>query len=483
MDNMPQRNTREAAIILRSAWDVHDIGQHVLHKFKRMAKVTYSLQVVLGVVIAAITIISFMSLESESATSEGCNDTLSPNKLAESIGLDNKRANTTIFALSIASSFLAAIVAYYQPAKRWRQLRGETQFIASEIWRFRTRTGRYTCVANDARRPERELLKVVKMVRTRTVDSADLGTTSWEKKYPARVYRHSQWPPKAALKAFEEGLRKKQAASLERMAEMVVRRGSSQKRPPVQIKKSRSVLTEISNKIVPFPMTRDEAKDEAKEIQSPLVGSLGKNKNGRSHRGPGLDNSGAVPEDYVYSGCEDSRKHFLRDNHASPLKPPQYVELRIETLLDFYRSRVPTYSNILTAATFVIIIGTVSCTTLAYTGYGVYVGIITAFLAGTTSLMEFHATDKKLQRYNATITSLQDTLLWWKSMTDVERASRKNADQLVDMVENAVQSERSSWMATMQINIDEQSKQQEKRSKGNAQYLGAAPGQDLETGS
>ncbi|MAJ97152.1 MAG: hypothetical protein CMI56_00870 [Parcubacteria group bacterium] len=446
MDNMPLKNTHEASIILQSAWDAYDIGKHVLYKFKLIAKITYTLQVLLAVATATVTVISFTS------GIEG-GDTVSTTD-------PKNNTNLIIFCLSVASSLVAAIVAYYQPAKRWRQLRGETQFMASQIWRFRTRTGKYTCINNDKRAPERKLLSVVQEIKSRVMDSADLDLTSWKRDYKQKVFQHAQHPPKSALRNLDEMYKRRHDDYVDRLAERVERRKSQNnlaKKEKIKTKAKIKTFKLSYAKVIPsngevnngssLSNDIDASTNEAKECEV-LDTEVNHEKKGKKNSA-----KGKLVDDDIYFKT-DSKKHFLRDNHASPLKPPQYVELRIGSMIQFYKNRIPKYSNILTITTFVLIIGTVASSLLAHLGYGVYVAIISSVLSGTTSLMEFHSTDKKLQRYNATILALEETLLWWRSLTDVERASRKNADALVDLVENTIHNERSSWMATMQLNSD-----------------------------
>ena len=87
---------------------------------------------------------------------------------------------------------------------------------------------------------------------------------------------------------------------------------------------------------------------------------------------------------------------------------------------------------------------------ISYIGFAHLVAIVTAVTSGVTSYMEFHSTDKKLVRYNATIVGLEKALLWWNGLTEIERASHKNANLLVCMCEDTIRNERSSWMATAQ---------------------------------
>ena len=69
------------------------------------------------------------------------------------------------------------------------------------------------------------------------------------------------------------------------------------------------------------------------------------------------------------------------------------------------------------------------------------VGCITAYA-------EFHGTEKKLMRFSDSINSIDSILLWWRTLTDVEKASMKNIDELIDSCENIFMSERQAWVSS-----------------------------------
>jgi uncharacterized membrane protein YgcG len=111
-------------------------------------------------------------------------------------------------------------------------------------------------------------------------------------------------------------------------------------------------------------------------------------------------------------------------------------------------------------------VGTVASAVIAYMKLAHIVAIVTAVTSGVTSFMEFHSTDKKMMRYNATIVGLQKSLLWWRCLSDVERASHKHANNLVCMCEDTIRNERGSWMATAQANSSKGDKEEESSSTG-----------------
>ena len=74
-----------------------------------------------------------------------------------------------------------------------------------------------------------------------------------------------------------------------------------------------------------------------------------------------------------------------------------------------------------------------------------------ALLAQVSSIqlnfMEFNDVKKKLMRYNGIIAGLENKILWWHSLTKVEKASQINVNELVNGVENMIAGEQQAWLA------------------------------------
>ena len=64
------------------------------------------------------------------------------------------------------------------------------------------------------------------------------------------------------------------------------------------------------------------------------------------------------------------------------------------------------------------------------------------------SYLEFHTTGKKLARYNTTIVALEGVLVWWYSISSVDKASITNIHDLVMRSESILSAERGTWLST-----------------------------------
>ena len=54
---------------------------------------------------------------------------------------------------------------------------------------------------------------------------------------------------------------------------------------------------------------------------------------------------------------------------------------------------------------------------------------------------------KKLMRYNGIIAAIENQILWWNSLTKVEKASQYNINRLVNGIEEMVAGEQQAWLA------------------------------------
>ena len=95
-----------------------------------------------------------------------------------------------------------------------------------------------------------------------------------------------------------------------------------------------------------------------------------------------------------------------------------------------------------------LIIGSLSGTLLALLDVAAWAAIATSIAATITAWLEFQGTSKKLSRYSNAVTNLNQTLLWWDSLTAVDRASPMHVKDLVQSCEDILQGETQGWLST-----------------------------------
>ena len=81
---------------------------------------------------------------------------------------------------------------FYDPSRRWRELRAVAESMQSDVFRFRTRTGLFTEDRADPHRDEQLLLRTVQNSKLALVQLAGLTESSFTQMYSRGVYRHGQ---------------------------------------------------------------------------------------------------------------------------------------------------------------------------------------------------------------------------------------------------------------------------------------------------
>jgi len=140
------------------------------------------------------------------------------------------------------------------------------------------------------------------------------------------------------------------------------------------------------------------------------------------------------------------------DDHHSPITPDQYLRIRVAPQLAFYQRRLPTYSRMRFSFEAILVLGSISGTVLAFMDQSNWAAVPTALTAAFAAYSEFHGTEKKLLRYSDSIANLDSILMWWRTLTDVEKASIDNKNKLVTCCEQIFQSERQAWVSTSMNN-------------------------------
>mmetsp|Transcript_22971 Transcript_22971/g.58053 ORF Transcript_22971/g.58053 Transcript_22971/m.58053 type:complete len:625 (-) Transcript_22971:252-2126(-) len=157
-----------------------------------------------------------------------------------------------------------------------------------------------------------------------------------------------------------------------------------------------------------------------------------------------------------------------RDDHYSPLQPDRYLTHRARTMVEFYKLRLPRYARVREAASYFLMAASAAGSIIAFVANPGYVAILTSVTAGVMSWMEFAGVSKKLARYNTSVVKLEGIILWWESLSSVDRASTVKIGELVRSVEQAINAERVSWLSSSQSDKKEGEKEGEvkKEKKG-----------------
>eukprot|EP00928_Gymnodinium_smaydae_P049379 TRINITY_DN33124_c0_g1_i1.p1 TRINITY_DN33124_c0_g1~~TRINITY_DN33124_c0_g1_i1.p1 ORF type:complete len:935 (+),score=59.82 TRINITY_DN33124_c0_g1_i1:99-2903(+) len=156
--------------------------------------------------------------------------------------------------------------------------------------------------------------------------------------------------------------------------------------------------------------------------------------------------------DWVYTHYQrtGNPKFSLDDDDCySPVKPEDYVQLRLLRSLHFFKCRIPSLDRRRCMMEFFNISFCVLASVFAYFRLSSYVPIVTALLGAVSSWIHFIDYDRKLTRYTDTVHTLKNLHDWWMSLTGVEQASMNNVRSLVLSTESAIMEECSAWASCL----------------------------------
>jgi hypothetical protein len=137
-----------------------------------------------------------------------------------------------------------------------------------------------------------------------------------------------------------------------------------------------------------------------------------------------------------------------KDNHHSPLTPKKYIRFRLEPALEFYRDRLPGYSQRRAWTQMLTMVGSLMGAFLAFLNVPLWVGVLSTLSAAVVAWSDFSGTEKKMDRYSTAIDGLNTIMLWWAALPEVEKLATKNIDFLVESVESVLRTERSGWISS-----------------------------------
>lgn len=136
------------------------------------------------------------------------------------------------------------------------------------------------------------------------------------------------------------------------------------------------------------------------------------------------------------------------DDHQAPTQPSKYIALRIEPAMTFYQKRIPKYAKRSAALRLLVVLLGIAASVLARYEEIMYVVFVTSAGAAITSWSEFADTQRKTERYTRAVHALRDLLDWWRSLGEVERASKTVINTLVSATEAILNEEQTAWTST-----------------------------------
>jgi hypothetical protein len=308
-----------------------------------------------------------------------------------------------VFGLTLGATLMVSVDALFNAKARWRLLRSAAGSLESLLFLYRTRVGQFELdpLNADSRQPEEELFSALKQWRSDLVAGGDLQLSSFQKEHPETIFFHEQTP------------------------------------------KARRPRAEIQH---PNTTTGDQEPPGGSSSTATSAGGAG--------RGDRKESETSAPS------ARDVEKALARsptlatspqlDDFYSPLTPELYFDIRIKQYLSFYQRRIPQYARDRYVFKAILVLLTTAAAGVSAYGLSVWALVIAAAVSMLTSWTEFADTGRKVERYTRAVVELKNLLSYWKSLTEVEKASPATIYTVVITGESIISDERVAWMSTAQ---------------------------------
>lgn len=191
-------------------------------------------------------------------------------------------------------------------------------------------------------------------------------------------------------------------------------------------------------------------------------------------------NTTALP---VYDGAiPPPNAASARDDGLSHLSTDQYVRLRLEDQLRWYRDKsVKLEAELRRLQWWVLGAGAVGTLLAAIGGAAViWITLSTALASAFMTYLTYRQTETTLVGYNQTATDLDNILSWWTALEPDEQAQRVNIEALVEHTEKVLADELAGWTQRMNDALEKlreaQTKDREERQRAREAEGGGAGG-------
>ena len=197
LDRLPTETSLEGLLLLRQAWDEHDIAKHLAGWYKVVAKLLFVVQLLLGFGVVGVAAMSDAILEQAGVSANASRvvgvDGMAPAEWTEMVA-------TLVFGLSLGASFLISLDSFLNAKSKWRQLRSFAGTLTSIIWQYRCRIAPFDVDRSnpDGSQPETALREALIAWRNEMAAGADLHVSTLRKSYAAATFVHQQHAPKRA---------------------------------------------------------------------------------------------------------------------------------------------------------------------------------------------------------------------------------------------------------------------------------------------
>ena len=316
-----------------------------------------------------------------------------------------------VSALPILSTFLLPCNSRFSPLNKWRQLTAAAASIKSEIYLYRTRVGGYAPLAYD-KSAQLQRGSGNKSARNgqptaASGDEADNKEVETEGK-PSSDTRGAVARSRRAL--FAEALDDIQSTLMN--GEI-----------------AKSALLPTGNVATSF---EDYRKKKLHGNQTGRLVDCGCLKDAKVR--PSVDN--VFDRDRL--ALQDYAHDETRDDGIEPLSAEEYIMCRLEPELNRYKQLAPWLSFFVTVLQTITLFASAANAWLAITKRLEYVPLLVALTGAVSAVMEYEMLNVRLQACNNVQMVLGNLLIWWQSLSLIDRRTADSKRHLVESTEEAL---------------------------------------------
>ena len=149
---------------------------------------------------------------------------------------------------------------------------------------------------------------------------------------------------------------------------------------------------------------------------------------------PSVDN--AFDRDQL--ALQDYAHDDTRDDGIEPLSAEEYIKFRLEPELKRYKKLAPRLSNAVTVLQTITLFASAANAGLAITKHLEYVPLLVALTGAVSAVMEYEMLSVRLLAYNNAQMTLGNLLIWWQSLSLIDRRTADAKRYLVESTEEAL---------------------------------------------
>ena len=142
-------------------------------------------------------------------------------------------------------------------------------------------------------------------------------------------------------------------------------------------------------------------------------------------------------------------QHSGKDNGFDDITPEQYLELRLESQLDYFSQKTEQMGLSLKYLQWMIYIAGGAGTLLAAIGFEIWVALTTALATAFITYLEYRQTENTLMSYNQVASDLDNIKNWWLALSPAEKMDPDSKALLIEQSEGALANELSGWVRNM----------------------------------